>query len=57
MNESPCEHCVHKQDVLEVKIGWAEKWYSECEEAPSPPFMSEWGCWFYEKRKEEEYGL
>ena len=46
---SPCESCKHfYEEQIEQTL-----YQAECEEdAPDGVFMSEWGCWRYEERKE-----
>ena len=51
---SPCLECLHCGVTVLTEDYWAGRQYEdECEEgAPSGVFMSEWGCWRYEERKE-----
>ena len=46
---SPCEDCRHYfEEDVEMFL-----YTQECDEdMPEPPFMSPYGCWAWEKRKE-----
>ena len=56
MIASPCEDCVHCTAWITNTDDWAgTQTISDCEEeAPDGVFMSEWGCFYYEKRKDVE---
>lgn len=46
---SPCLNCkFYYEEQIEQFLYQAECY----EDVPEPPFMGEWGCWKYEKRKE-----
>ena len=48
--DSPCLDCkFYYEEQIEQHL-----YLPECyEDVPEPPFGSEWGCWMFEKRKEE----
>ena len=51
---SPCEDCIHCTSVVVTEDYWAGRQYEDdCKGgAPVDVFMSEWGCWRYQERKE-----
>ena len=53
--DSPCLECLHCGVTVLTEDYWAGRQYEdECEEgAPSDVFMSDWGCWMFQKQEEE----
>ena len=54
--DSPCLECLHCVTTILTEDYWAGRQYEyECDDgAPSGVFMSERGCWMYEKQKETD---
>ena len=54
--DSPCRECLHCGPVVITEDYWAGRQVDEdCEEgAPNGVFLSEWGCWMYQERREHE---
>ena len=56
MMNSPCRECEHLCTLLITTDPWAGSQYmDDCNEsAPDGVFMSEWGCWRFDERQDDD---